>query len=96
MYGLINKITAQPGKRDDLIRILIDGTKAMPGCLSYVVARDLSDKNAILITEVWADKNSHTASLDLETVRAAIGAGRPLMADMMPIAESEPVGGVGI
>ena len=31
----------------------------MPGCLSYVVAKDPADENAIWITEVWDSQASH-------------------------------------
>jgi hypothetical protein len=31
MHGLIGKITAAEGKRDELIAILLQGTKEMPG-----------------------------------------------------------------
>ena len=40
MYGLIGKMRTQPGQRDALIAILLAGTGGMPGCLSYVVAKD--------------------------------------------------------
>jgi quinol monooxygenase YgiN len=40
MHGLINKMTAVEGKRDELIAMLLQGTKEMPGCLSYIVAKD--------------------------------------------------------
>jgi len=30
MYGLIGKMTAAPGKRDELISILLEGVAAMP------------------------------------------------------------------
>jgi len=43
MYGLISKITTVAGQRDALAAIHIDGTQAMPGCLSYVVAVDPAD-----------------------------------------------------
>ena len=64
-YGLIGKMLAQPGKRDELIGHLLAGTGAMPGCLSYVVARDATDADAIWITEVWDGRDSHAASLKL-------------------------------
>ena len=50
MYGLIGKFTATDGNRDALMRILIDGVSGMPGCLSYIVASDPTDANAIWIT----------------------------------------------
>ena len=52
----------------------------MPGCLSYVVARDPADADAIWITEVWVDAASHKASLALPSVQAAIAEARPLIA----------------
>src|SRR3982750_2429619 len=65
MYGLIGKMTSFEGKREDLIKTLIEGVSGMPGCLSYVVAKDPTDKNSIWITEVWDSKDSHAASLKL-------------------------------
>ena len=77
LYGLIGKMTAAPGKRAEVIRILQQSTSAMPGCLSYVVAEDPADPSGIWITEVWRDKASHDASLSLPDVRKAIAAARP-------------------
>jgi quinol monooxygenase YgiN len=51
MYGLIGKIRALPGQRDALISILINGVAGMPGCLSYVVAQDQTDQDALWVTE---------------------------------------------
>jgi len=96
MHGLIGKMRAAPGQRDALITILLEGTQAMPGCLSYVVARDPADADAIWITEVWDGKESHRASLTLPQVRDAIARARPLIAGFDSSVETEPVGGVGI
>ncbi|HUP25460.1 MAG TPA: antibiotic biosynthesis monooxygenase family protein, partial [Thermoanaerobaculia bacterium] len=71
MHGLIGKMTAAPGKRDELIGILLAGVSGMPGCLSYVVAKDTTDEDALWITEVWDTKESHAASLSLPSVRDA-------------------------
>ena len=96
MYGLIGKMLATPGQRDALIDILLSGTHDMPGCLSYVVARDATDADALWITEVWRDRDSHQASLALPTVREAIARGRPMIAGFGERFETEPVGGRGI
>ena len=96
MHGLIGKAVAVEGKRDELIKILLDGVSGMPGCLSYVVAKDPADKNAIWITEVWDSKESHTASLKLPAVKAAIAKGRPLFASFEMSQTTEPVGGHGL
>jgi len=96
MYGLIGKMRAQPGQRDALIAILLEGTAAMPGCLSYVIAKDASDADALWITEAWDSQDSHKASLALPSVREAIGKGRPLIAGFGERFETEPVGGHGL
>ena len=71
MYGAIVKLTAVEGKRDELIAILSSGTKEMPGCLSYIVAKDAAVATAVWVTEVWEDEASHKASLSLPAVREA-------------------------
>ena len=96
MVGLIGRLKATPGQRDDLIAILIDGVAGMPGCLSYVVAQDLADADAIWITEVWESRASHQASLSLPSVIEAITRGRPLIAAFDLHIETVPVGGYGI
>ncbi len=96
MHGLIGKMRATPGQRDALIEILLEGTEAMPGCLSYVVAKDPADADAIWITEVWDSRESHRASLRLPQVQAAIARARPIIAGFDSSAETEPVGGVGL
>lgn len=95
MYGLIGKATCVPGQRDAFVAILLEGVRKMPGCLSYVVARDPKDPDAVWITEVWDSKESHTASLQLPAVRAAIARGRPLIAGFGEQIVTEPVGGHG-
>lgn len=93
MYGLIGKMLATPGQRDALVAILLEGTAEMPGCLSYVVAQDSADPDALWITEVWDSADSHRQSLKLPAVQAAIAKGRPLIAGFGERFETRPVGG---
>jgi quinol monooxygenase YgiN len=95
-YGLIGKMTVVPGQRDALLSILLEGVADMPGCLSYVVAKDPADANAIWITEVWDSKASHGASLTLPVVKQAIARGRPLITSFESSVVTEPVGGYGL
>jgi quinol monooxygenase YgiN len=96
MYGLIGKMLAQPGQRDALIDILLEGTGAMPGCLSYIVAHDPADADAIWITEAWDGAESHTASLQLPAVQTAIARARPLLAGFGERFQTVPIGGHGL
>ena len=96
MHGLISKVGTVPGRRDELAAILVEGTRDMPGCLSYVVAADLAEPDALWITEVWDNKASHQASLSLPVVQAAIAKGRPMIAGFNSRVETAPIGGVGL
>jgi quinol monooxygenase YgiN len=96
MFGLIGKINAAPGQREALIAILLEGIIGMPGCLSYIIARDVTDEDAVWITEVWDGRDSHEASLTLPAVQAAIARGRPLIAGFGERFETRPAGGFGL
>ena len=96
MYGLIGRMKAAPGQREALIAILMEGTGRMPGCLSYVIARDPTDADSIWITEVWDGPDSHKASLSLPSVQHAIARGRPLIVGFGERFETVPVGGHGL
>ncbi|MCP4967288.1 MAG: antibiotic biosynthesis monooxygenase [bacterium] len=95
MYGLIGQILAVPGKRNELGTILA-GMDSMPGCLSYIVAGDPADPDALWVTEVWQTQQDHTDSLELPGVQAAIALGRPLIAGFGSRTETEPIGGIGL
>lgn len=96
MFGLIGRITATPGQRDALVSILLEGTGAMPGCLSYIVATDPADADVIWVTEVWDSSASHRASMQIPAVQAAMRAGKPLIASFDKHIITAPVGGHGL
>jgi len=96
MYGLIGRMIARPGKRDDLVAIMQAITTRMPGCLSYVVATDPTHDDAIWITEVWVDEASHKASLALPQVQEAIEKARPLITGLDSRTVTAPVALVGL
>ena len=96
MFGLISKMMTVPGKRDELMTILLSGVDKMPGCLSYIVAADENDANAIWVTEVWETKASHDESLSLPSVKEAIAKGRPLIAGFGERFVTAPAGGHGL
>ncbi|MGN6820959.1 MAG: putative quinol monooxygenase [Sphingomonas sp.] len=96
MYGMLGRMKAVPGKRDELLALLLDSSGGMPGCLSYIVAKDLKDPDALWVTEAWDSKEHHDASLKLPQVQATIAKARPLIAGFDSGAETEPVGGIGL
>lgn len=96
MYGLIGKLLSVEGAREELLQTMLTGMGQMPGCLSYVIARDASDPNALWITEVWESRELHQASLQLQAVQDTIGKARSLIAGFGERFETEPVGGFGL
>jgi quinol monooxygenase YgiN len=96
MYGLIGRITATAGQRDALSALLLENLGRKPGCLSYVVAHDPADENAIWVTEVWTDEAAHRASLKAPEIKAAIGRGLPMIATFEDARVTTPLGGVGL
>ena len=95
MYGLIAKMKVAEGKRDDMISVLLESTANMPGCLSYVIAKDATDPNAIWVTEAWDSQACHDASLSLPAVKNAIVKAKPLVVGFERFI-TEPVGGHGL
>jgi quinol monooxygenase YgiN len=96
MYGLIGKIKVRPGQRDLLSSILLTGTNSMPGCLSYIIANDPQDPDALWITEVWDSPEAHSASMSLPAVKKALSEGRPLIVGFGERFETKPLGGYGL
>ena len=96
MYGLIGKFRAKPGQRDAVVAAMLDDDTPIPGCMSFVVAHDLSDADVVWITEVWDSQASHKASLEMPSVKASIARAMPLIAAFEQHIETMPVGGIGL
>ena len=96
MYGVIGSFLALPGKRDDLMSLMTAGSGDMPGCLSYIVARDATDPDKIWVTEVWDSEHSHKASLDIPQVAETIDKAMPLIAGFGERFVTEPTAGTGL
>jgi len=96
MFGMIGKLRARVDERERLAAILVESTRALPGCLSYIIARDVSDPDVLWITEVWESEEKHKASLELPAVKAAIDHARPLIHGFDTRIPIDPVGGIGV
>lgn len=96
MFGLIGRMIAVEGKREELAQILLEVISRMPGCLSYVVALDSEQEDSLWITEVRESQEKHRASLTLAPVQEAIARGKPLIAGFGERHETRLLGGQGI
>jgi quinol monooxygenase YgiN len=97
MYGYIGSMRTRPGKRTEVIDLLLAGLDSLPaaGCLSYVVSACSSYDDRIWVTEVWESAEHHAASLQLPETRAAIARVMPLLTGEFTSQETRVVGGLG-
>lgn len=96
MYGLITRLTAHPGRRDELGLCLLDPNLKRPGCHSYVLAHDLNDADALWVTEVWMNKATHDAwSAQIRETHELLPA-LSLIATFGDTVFTRPIGGVGL
>lgn len=91
MYGLIVKMTLAAGRREEMIALLKESAAGMPGCLSYVVAKDAADENVLWVTEVWESASSHDASISLPAVKNVIPRAKTMVTNIGRVAVTNPV-----
>jgi quinol monooxygenase YgiN len=99
LFGLFGKLTAHEGKRDALLEKMMkaaDLMNSVPGCLLYVVATSDAEPNAVFVTELWKDEDSHGASLSMAGVRNLIVDTMPLLAEQPSGTKVKAVGGKGL
>ncbi|NUR04205.1 MAG: antibiotic biosynthesis monooxygenase [Streptomyces sp.] len=97
-YGYIGSMKTQPGKRDDVVAILLSGADSLRelGCRSYVVGLAADDPDTIVVTEVWESKEHHDASLRLPEAKEAIAAAMPMLTGEFTSRELVVAGGLGV
>lgn len=95
-YALFGKLTAHPGKREELTKIMLESEtlKDMEGCIYYILHEAEDNPDDLWITELWESKEAHTASLKNEKVLEIIGRCRHLIAGVSAI-KVRPLGGKG-
>jgi len=81
MFMLHGRLAAKPGKREELLAILMEGesVEPMPGCRLYVVAVDPTDPDGVWATEIWESEQAHQDSLQTDQVKERIGRAMPLI-----------------
>jgi quinol monooxygenase YgiN len=98
-YALINKLIAKPGKRDEVIKILLEAGKPFdnnPACMLYLVYKDVKDPHVIWVEDLWTNKDSHTEAMAQPEVRPFVAQAIPLLDGMPEQIEIKPVGGKGV
>lgn len=97
-YGYIGSMRAKPGRRDEVVGILLlgaDGLRAV-GCELYAVCTDPAEDDLIWVTEIWDTAEHHDTSLQLPDTKAAIAAAMPMLTGEVTRQELTVVGGLGV
>lgn len=91
---------AEAGAADELARVLVlvsDGLGSMPGCISWIVARNPQEADEVWVQELWSSEQAADEALTAE----GTGDG-PTPEDVMRLCDGPPrrtdlipVGGVG-
>ena len=81
----IGTLGTLPGKRDELVEILTRPSAELGtvGCLLYEVGVSDEQPDTVFVAELWTSSEAHQASLQLDSVRAAISEARPLLSGEM-------------
>ncbi|KIL34554.1 antibiotic biosynthesis monooxygenase [Cohnella kolymensis] len=97
-FGMYAKFTAQSGKRDALVEILLEGadsSQSMKDCELYIINISDTEPDTVWVTEVWSNAEAHKASLTREETKMAIQRAMPLIAGVETI-KMRPLGGKGL
>lgn len=97
-YGYLATMRAKPGRRDEVVALLLGGEDGLrgAGCDLYVVGTSGAEEDMIWVYEVWRSKAQHAASLELPETRAAIGAAMPMLTGEFTGQELDIAGGLGL
>lgn len=85
MFANVGTLEARSGRRDDLVAILTRRSAELQdaGCLLYEVGTADDRPDTVFVVELWTSAEAHAASLQLDSVRAAITEAMPLLTGEM-------------
>ncbi|MFW2514694.1 putative quinol monooxygenase [Demequina sp. SO4-13] len=84
-FANVGTLGVQPGKRDEVVAILTRPNPQLSeaGCLLYEVGVNQDNPDTVFVAELWTSADAHRASLQLDSVRAAIQEAMPLLTGEM-------------
>ncbi|MEZ2390455.1 putative quinol monooxygenase [bacterium RCC_150] len=80
-FANVGSLGTKPGQRDAVVSILLRPKPELrdAGCLLYEVGINDDAPDTVFVCELWESPEAHQGSLQLGTVRAAIGEAMPLL-----------------
>ncbi|MFY1654714.1 putative quinol monooxygenase [Solwaraspora sp. WMMB762] len=93
-HGFHATMTAQPGKGDELVELLLDAP-SLPhaDCVVFLVSRSASDPDTVTVAEGWTSQEAHSAFFSGGPAQALVAKLQPLLAGESRYADTVPVGG---
>lgn len=84
-FANVGTLGTKPGHRDEVVAILTRRNAQLQeaGCLLYEVGVDDEHPDTVFVAELWTSAEAHRASLQLESVQAAIAEAMPLLSGEM-------------
>ena len=84
-FANVGTLGTQPGRREDVVAILTRRNVQLgdAGCLLYEVGVSEDAPDTVYVAELWVSPEAHRASLQLDSVRAAIAEAMPLLSGQM-------------
>lgn len=95
----IVKLTAQAGKRDELVsalKPLVDGVADEPGTLAYALHTSNSEDDVVWFYELYSDQAALDTHSSSDTMKAAMPALAGLLGGRPEMHYCTPVGGKGL
>lgn len=84
-FANVGTLGTKPGHRDEVVAILTRRNEQLEeaGCLLYEVGVYDEHPDTVFVAELWTSAEAHRASLQLESVQAAIAEAMPLLSGEM-------------
>ncbi|AGZ41330.1 putative quinol monooxygenase [Actinoplanes friuliensis] len=93
-HGFHATMTAQPGRGDELIRLLLAAPSLKnEDCVVFLVGRSASDSDVVHVTEGWTTPEAHSAFFATAEAQALVAQLQPLLAGESVYTDEVPVGG---
>ncbi|PZF80651.1 putative quinol monooxygenase [Jiangella anatolica] len=97
-YAYQGTLRTRPGRRDEVVAILLGGADGLraAGCHLYAVGVSETDPDLVVVSELWSSKEHHDASLELPETKASIAAAMPMLTGEFTGVEARVEGGLGV
>ncbi|MER7893020.1 antibiotic biosynthesis monooxygenase [Micromonospora sp. NPDC094482] len=93
-HGFHATMTAQPGKGDELVELLLDApAMTHEDCVVFLVGRSAANRDVVHVTEGWTSEAAHRRFFATEGATALVAKLQPLLAGESRYLDEVPVGG---